>query len=225
MAVTSAALVERAIAALRQGDQVKAQLLLEQAVQRDPRDPVARHNLAELHYRQGRLEPAQAMFVQLVNDVPDFLPAYPSLLDLLEQRLAAGDAPPEDLRPTLLNNSANVLLGLGRLPEAEQPAAWKPQTLHTQPQPMSHRNLRQCPHALSVPRRAHVPPAEAHLRPLPPRSSVAHTMCRGWPVHVSPTPPSASPPLMPRSFALACTLCCCVSHAYLCCGAPPCRLL
>ena len=113
----------------------------------------------------------------------------------------------------------------GWLPEAEQPAAWKPQTLHTQPQPMSHRNLRQCPHALSVPRRAHVPPAEAHLRPLPPRSSVAHTMCRGWPVHVSPTPPSASPPLMPRSFALACTLCCCVSHAYLCCGAPPCRLL
>jgi tetratricopeptide (TPR) repeat protein len=60
------------------------------------------------------------MFVQLVNDVPDFLPAYPSLLDLLEQRLAAGDAPPEDLRPTLLNNYANVLLGLGRLPEAEQ---------------------------------------------------------------------------------------------------------
>jgi hypothetical protein len=115
--------------------------------------------------------------------------------------------------------------GRGWLPEAEQPAAWKPQTLHTQPQPMSHRNLRQCPHALSVPRRAHVPPAEAHLRPLPPRSSVAHTMCRGWPVHVSPTPPSASPPLMPRSFALACTLCCCVSHAYLCCGAPPCRLL
>ena len=113
----------------------------------------------------------------------------------------------------------------GWLPEAEQPAAWKPQTLHTQPQPMLHRNLRQCPHALSVPRRAHVPPAEAHLRPLPPRSSVAHTMCRGWPVHVSPTPPSASPPLMPRSFALACTFCCCVSHADLCCGAPRCRLL
>lgn len=120
MAVTSAALVEQAIAALRQGDQVQAEHLLGQAVQLDPRHPVARHNLAELHYRQGRLEPAQAMFVQLVNDVPDFLPAYPSLLDLLEQRLAAGDAPPEDLRPTLLNNYANVLLGLGRLPEAEQ---------------------------------------------------------------------------------------------------------
>ena len=50
-------------------------------------------------------------------------------------------------------------------------------------------------------------------------------VCRGWPVHVSPTPTSASPPLMPGSFALACTFCCCVSHAYLCCGAPPCRLL
>jgi Tfp pilus assembly protein PilF len=117
--VTSAALVEQAIAALRQGDQVQAAHLLEQAVQLDPRHPVARHNLAELHYRQGRLEPAQALFVQLVKDVPDFLPAYPSLLDLLEQRLAAGDAPPEDLRPTLLNNYANGLLGLGRLPEAE----------------------------------------------------------------------------------------------------------
>ena len=58
----------------------------------------------------------------------------------------------------------------GWLPE--QPAAWKPQTLHTQPQPMLHRNLRQCPHALSVPRRAHVPPAEAHLRPLPPASPI-----------------------------------------------------
>ena len=37
---------------------------------------------------------------------------------------------------------------------------------------MLHRNLRQCPHALSVPRRAHVPPAEAHLRPLPPASPI-----------------------------------------------------
>jgi Flp pilus assembly protein TadD len=117
--VTSAALVEQAIAALRQGDKVQAAHLLEQAVQLDPRHPVPRHNLAELHYRQGRLEPAQALFVQLVKDVPDFLPAYPSLLDLLEQRLAAGNAPPEDLRPTLLNNYANGLLGLGRLPEAE----------------------------------------------------------------------------------------------------------
>lgn len=40
----------------------------------------------------------------------------------------------------------------GWLPE--QPAAQKPQTLRTQHQPMSHRNLRQCPHATSRARAA-----------------------------------------------------------------------
>lgn len=118
--LTSAELVARALAVLRQGDETQAQELLQQAVGIDPADPVARHNLAELLFRQGRLDQAEALFVRLVNDVPHFLPAYPSLLDLLEQRLAAGQTLADDLRPTLHNNHGNALLGVGQLPEAEQ---------------------------------------------------------------------------------------------------------
>jgi len=78
-----------------------------------------------------------------------------------------------------------------------------------------------------MPRRAHVPPAEAHLRPLPPAS----------PIPCAEAGRSMSRPHRPRRRRILCRVpsrspapfvvrfCCCDSHAFLCCGAPPCRLL
>lgn len=48
---SSAALVQRALALLGEGEAGQARQLLEQAAALDPRDPVPRHNLAELSFR------------------------------------------------------------------------------------------------------------------------------------------------------------------------------
>lgn len=117
--VSCADLVDLALAAIQRGQGGEARALLEEALRNEPRDATARHNLAELEYRMGRLDQAQALFQQLVNDSPGFLPPYASLLALLEQRMAAGAGPSEDLRPPLLNNYGNALLAAGRILEAE----------------------------------------------------------------------------------------------------------
>jgi len=116
---SSAALVQRALALLGEGEAGQARQLLEQASALDPRDPVPRHNLAELSFRQGRSDQAQRLFEGVLAEHPGFLPAYPSLLALLEQRRASDPAPAQDPRPMLLNNWANALLAHGRVPEAE----------------------------------------------------------------------------------------------------------
>ncbi|MFM7361655.1 MAG: tetratricopeptide repeat protein [Cyanobium sp.] len=90
---SSAALVQRALALLGEGEAGQARQLLEQAAALDPRDPVPRHNLAELSFRQGRFDQAQRLFEGVLAEHPGFLPAYPSPLALLEQRRASDPAP------------------------------------------------------------------------------------------------------------------------------------
>lgn len=114
-----AAAIDRALEALAQGELDLARTMLEGAITLDPSHPAARHNLAELEFRSGRLDRAQALFEELVNGWPGFLPAYPSFLALLDQRQASGVAVSAALRPVLLNNFGNALLSAGQIGAAE----------------------------------------------------------------------------------------------------------
>lgn len=114
------AAIDRALEALGQGEVTRARSLLEAAIALDPSHPAPRHNLAELEFRSGQLDRAQALFEELVNGWPGFLPAYPAFLALLDHRWAGAGLAPDDLRPVLLNNYGNALLAVGQILEAEQ---------------------------------------------------------------------------------------------------------
>ncbi|MFS6826935.1 tetratricopeptide repeat protein [Cyanobium sp. ATX-6F1] len=114
-----AAAINRALDALAKGEVAQARTLLEEAITLDPSHPAPRHNQAELEFRTGQIDRAQALFEQLVNGWPSFLPAYPSFLALLEQRQASGVAASAELRPVLLNNFGNALLAAGQIGAAE----------------------------------------------------------------------------------------------------------
>ncbi|MFM7674737.1 MAG: tetratricopeptide repeat protein [Synechococcus sp.] len=103
--------------ALRQGKAAAARTLLEEALRLAPADPALRHNLAEVLRCQGEAAAAERVFQELLAEHPGFLPAYGSLLALLEHRRPDPDQP--NPRPVLLNNYGNALQAAGRLAEAE----------------------------------------------------------------------------------------------------------
>ncbi len=113
------AAIDRALEALGQGEVTRARSLLKAAIALDPSHPAPRHNLAELEFRSGQLDRAQALFEELVNGWPGFLPAYPAFLALLDHRRAGAGLAPDDLRPVLLNNFGNALLAACQIPAAE----------------------------------------------------------------------------------------------------------
>lgn len=99
--------------------------ILEERIRRGIRHPAIRHNLAEIYRNTGNIQKAETLFTELLAEEPLFIPAYQSLIHLLNQYLASA-APTGEGRlnvasrlAVLNNNLGNALLENGSLEEAE----------------------------------------------------------------------------------------------------------
>jgi protein O-GlcNAc transferase len=119
------AVADLAVVLAQLGQTEQALSILLPATQQNSEHLGLQHNLAELYRNTGELQKAEALFTQLVNLHPHFVPAYQSLMLILSQRLANKQLIPEQ-RTELLsklailsNNKGNALLETGQIEAAQ----------------------------------------------------------------------------------------------------------
>jgi len=118
------ALADLAVVLAQLGQVEQAFSVLLPAVQQHPQHLGLRHNLAELYRNTGATEKAENLFTTLITEQPYFVPAYQSLLLILNHRLT--NTPLTDnQRAELLsrlaiisNNKGNALLEAGQIEAA-----------------------------------------------------------------------------------------------------------
>lgn len=119
--------------------------LLQARVQRGDRHPAILHNLAEIHRNKGEAGYADELFSSLIAQHQRFIPAYQSLIPLLNERLAREPLPDQlrqqtvDRLAMLCNNLGNLFLEAGALEQAQ--AAYEDALRHRQQYPAALSNL------------------------------------------------------------------------------------
>lgn len=99
--------------------------LLQARLRQGDRHPAILHNLAEVHRNRGESVIADELFSALLAEQPLFIPAYRSLIPLLNERLAREPLSDQarqqiiDRLALLCNNLGNALLEAGALEEAQ----------------------------------------------------------------------------------------------------------
>lgn len=119
------AVADLAAVLAQSGQAQQALSLLLPALQQHPHHPGLQHNLAELYRNAGEMVKAEQLFTALIIQQPYFLPAYQSLMLILNNHLATAQLTDEQRTNILVqlarlsSNKGNVLLAAGQAEAAE----------------------------------------------------------------------------------------------------------
>ncbi|MDO9215205.1 MAG: tetratricopeptide repeat protein [Methylococcales bacterium] len=139
------ALADLAVMLAQLGQTEQALAVLLPAVQQHPQHLGLQHNLAELYRNIGATDKAEQLFTALIHQQPLFVPAYQSLMLILNTHLSSAQLTDEQ-RAELLsrlaiisNNMGNALLEAGQMQAAE--TAYSEALQYWADYPSAHSNL------------------------------------------------------------------------------------
>lgn len=139
------AIADLAAVLAQSGQTEQALAVLLPVAQQNPDHAGLQHNLAELYRNTGETQKAEALFTKLVNQQPYFIPAYQSLMLILNNRLKSTQLTQEQQAEILSqlailsNNKGNALLETGQVEAAK--AAYSEALNYWQDYPSAHSNL------------------------------------------------------------------------------------